>query len=180
MPRTLPPARAACEQLRGAAPASRVRAGRGPKTRRRAPFTVPKLTPVIVIDCLRAHGMGKEEFSQLRLCCPASSRNVHATHQGGRTGDFSDCRIGLGYGLRECCSSHPLSDAKTLAVGGGRAGGGGVIVVEVGSSPTCQSAVANEEVSAKWRMAKLARAEGAARLGRRSVRASRSCSPVSR
>ena len=47
-----PSARAACEQLRGAVPASRVRACRGPETRRRVPFTAPKLTPVIVIDCL--------------------------------------------------------------------------------------------------------------------------------
>ena len=176
MPRMRPPARAACEQLRGAAPASRVRAGRGPKTRRRAPFTVPKLTPVIVIDCLRAHGMGKEEFSQLRAVLSGFEPQCACDASRWKDGGF----FGLGYGLRERCSSHPLSDAKTLANWGGRAGGGGVIVVEVGSSPTCQSAVANEEVSAKWRMAKLARAEGAARLGRRSVRASRSCSPVSR
>ena len=82
-------------------PASRVRAFRGPKTCRRVPFTVPKLTPMIVINCLRAQSMGKEDISQLRAVLsgfePQCACEVKRWIGGGS--------FGLGGGLRERYSS---------------------------------------------------------------------------
>ena len=114
MPRTLPPARAASEQLRGAAPASRGWAGRGPKTRRRAPFAAPKMTPVIEIECLRAHGMGKEEISHLRAVLSGFEPKCACDAPRWKGEEF----FGIGWGVRERCSSHPLHDASaTFAPG---------------------------------------------------------------
>ena len=78
-------------------PASRVRAFRAPKTCRRVPFTAPKLTLMIVINCLRAQSMGKEDISQLRAVLSGFELQCACEVKrwiGG--GSF-----GLGGGLRE-------------------------------------------------------------------------------
>ena len=80
---------------------------------------------MIVIDCLRAHGMGEEEFSQLRAVLSGFEPKCACDAQRGYRGGVGGWTIRMELAL-------PITNAKALAVGGGRAGGGVVIVVEVG------------------------------------------------